>query len=126
MLIPCEVAIKTVLPSIRALMARNLLQKHRMREGQVAELLGVSQSAVSKYFQKARGTAVPIDNQVEVQAIVGQMISLLIHEPNKKMEIMKLFCQACALIRKKGLMCPFCQQNAPRTETDNCDFCKSQ
>jgi len=123
LLIPCEVATKTVLPSVRAMLARKLLENHQMKQTKVAELLGISQSAVSKYSKKVRGTTLAMENFGEVQAILDQMINLLINAPSKKTEVMKLFCQACTLIRKHGLMCPFCRQNAPKTEKDNCDFC---
>lgn len=108
---------------MRALMARTLLEKHQMKEKQAAQLLGISQSAVSKYSRRVRGTTLPIQNNGDVQTIVDQMINLLLHEPGKKTEVMKLFCHACTLIRKKGLMCPFCQRNASETKTESCDFC---
>lgn len=123
MLIPCEVATKTVLPSLRALTAKTLMEKHQMKEKQAAKLLGISQSAISKYSTKVRGNNLKIENLTEVQTIVDQMIHLLIHEPDKKSEIARLFCQACTLIRKKGTMCASCQLHAPKTETQNCNTC---
>jgi predicted transcriptional regulator len=125
MLTPCEVAVKTVSPAIRALLAKSLLEKHGMKETQVAEILGVTQSAVSKYFMNARGTTIPLENVAEIQTIADQMITLLLTEPMQHTEIMKLFCQACIIIRDKGLMCPLCQQNQ-KIKIDNCDFCRTE
>jgi predicted transcriptional regulator len=126
LLVPCEVAIKTVLPSIRALMANTLMEKKEMKEKQVAQLLGISQSAVSKYSNRVRGTKIPIDRIPEVQTLVDQMINYLLFQPNQKTEIMKLFCQACTLIRKDGFMCRSCHQNVPSAGVNGCDFCTSQ
>ena len=122
MLTPCEVAVKTVSPSIRALLAQTLIDKHEMKETQVAQILGITQSAVSKYNKKVRGTTIPIENIPEIQTITNQMITLLLDNPVQQMEVMKLFCEACALIRSKGLMCPLCQQNH-KPKIDGCDFC---
>jgi uncharacterized protein len=123
LLTPCEVAVKTVSPAIRALLAQTLLEKHEMKETQVAQVLGITQSAVSKYSNKVRGTTIPIDNIPEVQEITNQMATLLLASPVQQMEVMKLFCQACTLIRSKGLMCPLCQQNQKPT-IDGCDYCQ--
>ena len=96
-----------------------------MKERQVAALLGISQSAISKYSHKVRGTTLTLENVKEVQIIVDQMLNLLTHEPNKKSEIMRLFCQACTFIRKDGFMCPFCHAHAPKADTENCRHCTS-
>ena len=122
MLTPCEVAVKTVSPAIRALLAQTLIEKHELKENQVAEILGVTQSAVSKYNKKVRGTAIPMENIPEIQTITNQMIPLLLAKPIQHMEVMNLFCQACAMIRSKGLMCALCQQNQ-KPKIDSCDFC---
>ncbi len=122
MIAPCEVAVKTVSPALRALLAQTLLQKHELKEIEVAQVLGVSQSAVSKYNKKVRGTTIPLDGLPEIHAITDQMATLLLANPIQQLEVMKLFCQACALIRSKGLMCELCQQNqAPKIV--GCDFC---
>jgi predicted transcriptional regulator len=52
--LPCEVGVKVVLPAIRALMARTIVEKHGMKERQAAEILGLSQSAISRYTSKQR------------------------------------------------------------------------
>ncbi len=123
MLTPCEVAVKTVSPAVRALIAQTLIEKHDMKETQVAQILGVTQSAVSKYNKKTRGTTIPISDIPEIQIIANQMIPLLLSNPIQQKEVMKLFCQACSIIRNKGLMCPLCQQNQ-KPHIESCNFCQ--
>jgi len=122
LLTPCEVAVKTVSPALRALIAQILLEKHDLKEVEVAQVLGISQSAVSKYNKRVRGTTISIDAIPEIQTITGKMATMLLTNPVQQMEIMRLFCQACTLIRSKGLMCELCQQNQKSTIT-NCAFC---
>ncbi len=122
MLTPCEVAVKTVSPAIRALLAQTLIEKHDMKEIQVAQILGITQSAVNKYNNRVRGTAIPFDNLPEIKGLADQMINLLLTKPVQQVEVMKLFCQACALIRSKGLMCLSCNENQ-NPKVDGCDFC---
>ena len=125
MLVPCEVAVKTVSPAIRALLAKTLLQQHKMKEIQVAQILGITQSAVSKYSKNVRGITIPLENVSDLQPIMAKMIGLLLVQPlqtAQQMEMMTLFCQACAAIRINGLMCPLCQKNM-KTPIDECTFC---
>jgi predicted transcriptional regulator len=126
MLLPCEVGVKTVLPAIKAVMARSIVEKHGMKEQQAAEILGLSQSAISRYTTKDRGNIITIENVPEVQTLIDQMINLLLREkPNQTNEILELFCQTCKVIRAKGLMCQLCQQKMQETQLQTCVFCRS-
>jgi predicted transcriptional regulator len=124
LILPCEVGVKTVLPAVKAIMARSIVEKHGLNEKQTAELLGLSQSAVSRYVSKERGNLLAIENATEVLTLIDQMVTHLIKEPNNKTEILKLFCQTCKAIREKGLMCPHCQKEMPPEWAENCFFCR--
>ncbi len=124
LILPCEVGVKTVLPAVKAIMARSIVEKHGLNEKQTAELLGLSQSAVSRYVGRERGNLFIIENSTEVLALIEQMVTSLIKEPNNKAEILNLFCQTCTTIREKGLMCPYCQKEMPPQWAKNCLFCR--
>jgi predicted transcriptional regulator len=123
LLTPCEVAVKTVSPAVRALLAQTLIEKHNLKESQVAQILGVTQSAVSKYNKKIRGSAILIGDIPEIRTIAEKMIPLLLSNPVQHAAVMKLFCQACTIIRNKGLMCSLCQQNQ-KPPIESCTFCQ--
>ena len=126
MLLPCEVGVQTVLPAIRALMARTIVEKHGMKEKQVAKLLGLSQSAISRYTTKDRGNTIILENVPEVQTLIDKMITLLLHgKPNQTTEILELLCQTCKVIREKGLMCELCQKKTRENIAELCAFCRS-
>ncbi len=126
MFLPCEVGVQTVLPAIRALMARTIIEKHGMKEKQVAELLGLSQSAISRYTTRNRGNILMIENLPEVQKLVDQTVHLLLcGKPHQTTEILRLLCQTCKVIRKQGLMCKFCQKRISQNIAEICAFCRS-
>ena len=126
LLLPCEVGVKTVLPAIRAVMARVIVEKHGMKEQQAAEILGLSQSAISRYTTKNRGNIITIEDVPEVQTLIDHMINLLLYEKSHQtIEIMKLFCETCKIIREKGLICQLCQKKTRKTEAKTCAFCRS-
>lgn len=126
LLLPCEIGVKTVLPAIRAVMARTIVEKHGMKERQAAEILGLSQSAISRYTTKDRGNTITIEDVPEVQTLIDQMTNLLLLEKSHQtIEILKLFCKTCKIIREKGLMCQPCQKKTPKPSAEACAFCRS-
>jgi len=125
LLLPCEVGVQTVLPAIKALMARTIIEKHGRKEKQAGEILGLSQSAISRYTTKDRGNIITIENIPEVQALIDRIINLLLYSAHQKNEILELVCQTCKIIREKGLMCQLCQKKLRETQLEICVFCRS-
>ena len=125
LILPCEVGVKTVLPAVKAIMAREIVANHGFNEQETAALLGLSQSAVSRYVNKEGGNMLfIIENSSEILALINQMVTSLIKEPNNKSEVLRLFCQTCKAIREKGFMCPHCRKEMPREWAENCLFCR--
>jgi predicted transcriptional regulator len=124
LILPCEVGVKTVLPAVKARMAKSIVENHGFNEQQAAKLLGLSQSAVSRYISKERGNALSIENSTEVLALIEQMVISLIKDPANKEQTLNLFCQICSAIRQKGLMCPYCKKEMPPEWAENCLFCR--
>ncbi|NLF87953.1 hypothetical protein GX563_03930 [Candidatus Bathyarchaeota archaeon] len=125
MILPCEVGVKTVLPAVKAFMARSIVEKYGKTEKQTADLLGLSQSAVSRYVGRERGAnLVAIENTPQVLSLLDQMILSVIKEPQDKSEVLELFCKTCTAIRQLGLMCPKCQAEMPSSWAEKCFFCR--
>ena len=55
MLLPAEIQSKTLIPALRAILAKTLAEKHEIREDQISKMLGVTQAAVSNYIRGTRG-----------------------------------------------------------------------
>jgi predicted transcriptional regulator len=94
-----------------------------MKEQQAASILGLSQSAVSRYLNKGRGNLISLEAIPEVQDIVNEMTASLINEPQKQNEILRLFCNVCQLIRGHGLLCPHCKDKMDEKWAQSCTFC---
>ncbi len=124
MILPCEVGVKTVLPAVKAVMARSIVEKHGLNEKQTANLLGLSQSAVSRYVGRERGNLLPLEGTSEILALIDEMVTFLIKDPQNKTKILELFCQTCQSIREKGLMCQSCQKEMPKEWGEKCLFCR--
>ena len=117
---------KSVLPAIKALMAKELVEQHGFKQDQVAEILGISQSAVSKYSRKIRGYVIKVDDIQEISPLIKGMIILLLNRTHQRKELMRLFCETCVAIRRTSLMCVFCEKSDPKIQIQDCRFCIDQ
>ena len=127
MQLPCEAGVKIVVPAVRAVLSAKLINQHGMNESQAAKILGLSQSAISRYKSKNRGNLLKIDSDPDIQFLLDQMIQLLLNGKSiETFKILDIFCKTCVLVREKGLLCSFCQKKMPMQKTEICTFCFSK
>ena len=55
MLLPAEIESKTLIPALRAILAKKLAEDHDIREDEISKMLGVTQAAISNYIRGTRG-----------------------------------------------------------------------
>jgi len=122
LIIPCEVAAKSVIPALRAMVARELIAEYGMKQELVAERLGVTQAAVSKYRHQVRGEAINLEGAAEVRQISRDIASTLVGDPSP-LNVSRKFCQACTDIRALGLMCETCRKVDPSWDVEHCTIC---
>ncbi|HVO85861.1 MAG TPA: transcriptional regulator, partial [Candidatus Eisenbacteria bacterium] len=77
MSVPCEVAVKCVLPVVRAMVAKELKSGNGLKQVDVAKLLKVSQPAISLYQRDMRGKAMDLEDDEEIQKLVLKMAEAL-------------------------------------------------
>jgi len=124
-LLPCEVAVRSLVPALRSAIARELTQTYGLKQKDVANLLGVTQTAVSKYTRHVRGTVLKIEDVEEVQPTIKEIVVSLANGHMSKYELVTKFCVACEIIRRKGLMCELCKLSDPLIEIQQCFVCHS-
>jgi uncharacterized protein len=122
LIIPCEIASKSVVPALRAMVARELMEDYGLKQEQVAARLGVTQAAVSKYRHQVRGEAIQLESAPEVRGISKEIASMLSKSPDPIAVSQKL-CQACTDIRALGLMCETCHKVDPAWDVEHCTIC---
>ncbi len=125
MLTPCEVAVKCALPSVRAMVANELMTNHSLKQAEAAKLLGISQPAVSLYQQKLRGNSIDLGSDAEISAMVNQHAEALVSGTRTYEDLLLSFCKICRTIRSKGFMCKIHKAFDPAVDLDKCDFCRT-
>jgi len=120
---PCEVAVKSVVPAIRAGLAKELIQTHKLKQIDTANLLGITQTAVSKYTRHVRGRVVKIEKVEEVQQMITETAKTLANGEISRRQLAIRFCEICKLVRQKRLMCELCKRSNPSIDIYQCLIC---
>ena len=123
MVLPCEVAVKSVVPAIRSAIARKLTQSYGLKQKDVAHLLGITQTAVSKYARRNRGAVLQVEEVSETQLVLRETVESLANGDMNRYELAVKLCRICEIIRKKGLMCSLCKLSDPNIDNKKCIIC---
>lgn len=94
---PCEVASRVIVPTIRYYLIKELSEKYGLVQSKIAEVLGITQPAVSQYLKMKRGKRI-----IKVDKRIKEEISKLAAEIGlgKKMSVEEDICKICKMIRK--------------------------
>jgi predicted transcriptional regulator len=125
MLVPCEIAVKCLLPAIRAMLAQELTTEHGLKQTETAKLLGVSQPAISLYYRRIRGKAINLEKDPEITKLIKEFANTMAcgSESLSHKEFIQKFCEICKLIRSKGLMCELHKIFDPQIDIEKCELC---
>jgi len=108
MLLPAEIESKTMIPALRAILAKKLAEQHKIREDEISKMLGVTQAAVSNYIRGTRG-----DPKLISQLSSQKQIVVMIDEISENLASNKAYTPAslskfigiCNYIKTSLLIC---------------------
>ncbi len=124
MILPEELASKSVIPAIRALVVRRLVEEYGMTQQQAAKLLGVTQPAVSKYLHQKRGAAIHLTGIREIDKATNEIADLVSSKKAHPLEIMSRIEAACEYVRKNRYMCDLHKKLEPGIDVNSCHICE--
>ena len=73
MLLPAEIESKSLIPALRAILAKDLANKHNIREDEISKMLGVTQAAISNYIRGTRGDPKLIEKLLEDKQVAEML-----------------------------------------------------
>lgn len=126
MLAPCEVAVRSVIPAIRAYIAKELTITYKMKQTDIALVLGITQTAVSKYISNARGQAIRIDHSEEIRSMMNEIASRITDKKLSSPQLIDEFCTVCSIVRQEGLMCSLCERSDSSLKHNSCHICMTE
>jgi len=124
MILPEELASKSVIPAIRALVVKRLVEDHGMTQQEAAKLLGVTQPAVSKYLHEKRGAAIKLNGIKEIDKATGEIAQLVSSKKVPQIEVMSKIEAACDYVRRNRYMCDLHKKLEPSMDVNSCHVCE--
>ena len=108
---PCEVLVKNILPAIRAIMVKELKEKHGKPQKEIAQLLGITQPSVSYYLHGERGgMAIELikNKTKDTYETISKLVDKLVSGDISTEEMIKEICGICMQVRPLYLeeVCP--------------------
>lgn len=122
---PCEIVVTKVLPAIRTVLVKELIERHELSQKEVAEILGVTQAAVSQYLSSTRGD-VELEKKLRKTKMYNKIQELsdkIASGDIKKSQIINNYCNICDSMRKEGILCEIHSESAPELLEEGCEVC---
>lgn len=123
MLTPYEVAVKSVIPALRRMVAERLIRDHKFTQWRAAMVLGVSQSAISRYDTRNRGVAINLESYEDVVKLVDNLARDIAFGRLTPVSVAKRLDDICEYVLKHGYMCEFHERIDPSISRDKCGVC---
>ena len=73
MLLPAEIESKSLIPALRAILAKDLATNHHIREDEISKMLGVTQAAISNYIRGTRGDPKLVEKLLEDKQVAEML-----------------------------------------------------
>lgn len=124
MILPEELASKSVIPAIRALIVKRLVEEHGMTQQEAAKLLGVTQPAVSKYLHQKRGAAIRLGGIKEVERVTSNIADMVSSRKVPAIEVMSKIEETCEYVRRHRFMCDLHKRLEPGMDVNSCHICE--
>ena len=98
MSVSCEKMVKHVVPWIRKELAVSLVKNYKLSQVKVAEVLEVTEPAISQYLSSKRGNDIHMEDETVILAINDSAARLA---NGRKNNVSSEICILCKLIRKR-------------------------
>jgi len=118
----CELISTDILPAVRAMIAKKLIENYGLSQKQTAEKLGTTQPAVSQYKRDIRGYKTGIFKESpELMKMVNSIAKSMASGEMSKAQSTVFFCEICKHIRFGGIGCRLHRESDPSLES--CEVC---
>ena len=102
---PCETLGRYILPIFRSLVAKELIEKYKLTQLEVAERLGTTQAAISQYVHSKRGyKSIPRVDKIlpRIQTVANETAALLASKKMSRDDAILKFCKICILLQEEA------------------------
>lgn len=128
MLLPAEIESKTLIPALRAILAKDLANNHDIREDEISKMLGVTQAAISNYIRGTRGDPKLIEklmSEPQVSEMIKDISSNLASDMAYTPASLSKFIGLCNYIKSSLLICDIHHKLESNIDDEVCKECEN-
>ncbi|HEU4481524.1 MAG TPA: transcriptional regulator [Nitrososphaeraceae archaeon] len=127
MLLPSEIEAKSLIPAIRAILAKKLTIEYKMKEEFVANVLGVTQAAISNYIRGTRGDIELINKLSSIFEVMRKIDDIALDLVTNRVytpSTMAKFVELCNYMRYSFIICDVHHKIEANIDEQVCELCK--
>ena len=127
-LLPAEIESKSLIPALRAILAKDLANKHHIREDEISKMLGVTQAAISNYIRGTRGDPKLIEKLLEdkqVAIMLDDISDSLSSDKAYTPSSLSKFIGLCNYIKSSLLICDIHHNLETNIDDEICKECEN-
>ncbi|WP_455276716.1 transcriptional regulator [[Eubacterium] cellulosolvens] len=123
---PCVTIVKYLLPAIRVLVMKELIEKHNMRKIDVSDKMDLTPAAITQYLKGKRGNLFveEIEDSQEAMMMISKLSDALAKKDTSIDIIIERLCNICTSIRSEGIVCKLHQKDLPALKECKNPICK--
>ena len=128
MLLPAEIESKTLIPALRAILAKKLAEDHDIREDEISKMLGVTQAAISNYIRGTRGDPSLIAkllSEKQVAIMIDELTDSLSSDMAYTPSSLSKFIGLCNYIKSSLLICEIHHNLESNIDEQVCKECEN-
>jgi len=128
MLLPAEIESKSLIPALRAIIAKDLAKNHNIREDKISEMLGVTQAAISNYIRGIRGNPELIKKLLEEKQVANMIADISDNLASDKAytpSSLSKFIGLCNYIKSSLLICDIHHNLESNIDDKVCKECEN-
>ena len=128
MLLPAEIESKSLIPALRAILAKDLANKYNIREDEISKMLGVTQAAISNYIRGTRGDPKLIEKLLEdkqVTEMLNDISDSLSTDKAYTPSNLSKFIGLCNYIKSSLLICDIHHNLESNIDDEICKECEN-
>lgn len=123
---PCVIVVRYLLPAVRVLVMKELIEKYDIRKIDASAKMELTPAAITQYLKGERGTifADEISRSGEIMEMISKLAETLAKDDAPIEGVIEKLCGICTTIRSERIICELHQKDLPALKECKCTVCE--
>ncbi|MEM0487889.1 MAG: transcriptional regulator [Candidatus Bathyarchaeia archaeon] len=117
---PCVTVVKYLLPAVRVLVTKELIERYNLRRIEASERMELTPAAITQYFKGERGATLAdeVAQSKNAMEMIAKLAEVLAKKEVDSEEVIEKLCRICTIIRNEGTLCKLHRRDLPKLTGD--------